>query len=251
MALELDKNDLPTCQPWREVGWAIIILALSLLIGLGIGAGAILLSLRMGGASWARSETFATVVSAIPSQISCIWMVMIRVRRVSSGDLVRSLAAGPISHSRVFIGILVFELGGTAYALVRMLMLPENAAIRHHVYFPLVAAFRAGPILATGYVLMVTLLAPISEELLFRGWLWTALRPSWGIWPTALFTGGVWWISHAYYEPRALPFLLLTAVILSLARHYTGSVRATIAVHMIENVRLVVMTSVALAVLQH
>ena len=93
---------------------------------------------------------------------------MIRVRRVSSGDLVRSLAAGPISYSRVFIGILVFELGGTAYALVRMLMLPEHAAIRHHVYFPLVAAFRAGPILATGYVLMVTLLAPISEELLFR-----------------------------------------------------------------------------------
>ena len=251
MAVELDRDDLPPCRPCREVGWAIIILVLSLLIGLGIGEGAILLSLRMVGASWVRSETFATVVSAIPTQISGIWMVTARARRVSGGDLVRSLAVGPISHSRVFIGVLVFELGGTAYALVRMLMLPEHAAIRHHVYFPLVVALRTGPILATGYVLMITVLAPISEELFFRGWLWTALRPSWGTWPTALFTGGFWWISHAYYEPRALPFLFLTAVILSLVRHYTGSVRATIAVHMIENVRLVVMTLVALAVLRH
>ena len=178
-------------------------------------------------------------------------MVAIRARRSSDGDLVQSLAAGPIQRSRVFMGVLVFELGGTAYALARMLTLPEHAAIRHHVYFPLVAALRAGPILATGYVLMITVLAPISEELFFRGWLWTALRPSWGVWPTALLTGGVWLTFTAFFEPRALPFLLLSAVTLSLVRYYTGSVRATIAVHMIENIRLVVMTSVALAVLRH
>ena len=221
MELDLDKNSPSTYRWWEDAGWAVIIWVSSFAIGIGIGLEAYFLVRRMGDASWSRSETFATVVTAIPAEISCIWLVMIRARRVGGSDLVRSLAAGPISYSRVFMGVMVFELGGTAYALVRMLMLPEHAALRHHVYFPLVAAFRAGPILATGYVLMITLFAPISEELFFRGWLWTALRPSWGIWPTALFTGGFWWISHAYWEPRALPFLLLTAVILLIPQHYT------------------------------
>jgi len=251
VVLELDKNDLPTYRPWGEVGWAVIILALSILIGLGIAAGTFFLSLEMGGGAWAGSSAFADVFSIIPTQISCIWMVTIRARRVGGGNLVHGLAAGPIPRSRVFIGALAFELVGTAYALIRVLVQPEYAyAFRNHLFGPLVAAYRAGPILATGYLILLTLLAPVSEELFFRGWLWTALRPSWGIWPTALFTGGVWWISHAYYEPRALHFLLLTAVILSLVRHHTGSVRAAIIIHILENARFVLMQTVMLLILQ-
>ncbi len=44
MELDLDKKNPLTYRWWEEAGWAIIILALSLLIGLGIGEGAILLT---------------------------------------------------------------------------------------------------------------------------------------------------------------------------------------------------------------
>ena len=44
--------------------------------------------------------------------------------------------------------------------------------------------------------LEVIVLAPLAEELLFRGWLWTGLRKHWGVLPTGLVTAVMWLLPH-------------------------------------------------------
>jgi membrane protease YdiL (CAAX protease family) len=41
-------------------------------------------------------------------------------------------------------------------------------------------------------MLLFGVLAPLSEELFLRGWLWTGLRKHWSVLPVALFTSALW-----------------------------------------------------------
>jgi membrane protease YdiL (CAAX protease family) len=85
------------------------------------------------------------------------------------------------------------------------------------------------------------ILGPISEELFFRGWLWTALRKQWSPLATAAATGGAWLIMH-FWVSFATPFRLLPfAVVLSFARYFGGSVKASIALHVLYNSMLTVL----------
>jgi membrane protease YdiL (CAAX protease family) len=84
-------------------------------------------------------------------------------------------------------------------------------------------------------LLLAVAVAPVAEELFFRGWLWTALRRSWGVWPTALCTAGLWLGIHAIDGPVRALILLPTAILLCLARYYGGSVRASLLVHVVNN----------------
>ena len=86
--------------------------------------------------------------------------------------------------------------------------------------------------LMVGFALVV-ILAPLSEELLFRGWIYTALRSRFGfaaaLWATAiLFALAHWDPTHLY----ALAILPL-GLVLGYVRERTGSVRATTLFHMI------------------
>ena len=86
------------------------------------------------------------------------------------------------------------------------------------------------PGLALGFDAVV--LAPLSEELFFRGWLWTGLRKHWGALPTGALTGAAWLGLHS---PNIFLWLFPAAVMLSVARHFGQSVRASIALHMLYN----------------
>jgi membrane protease YdiL (CAAX protease family) len=76
------------------------------------------------------------------------------------------------------------------------------------------------------------LLAPLSEELFFRGWLWTGLRKHWGALPTGVLTGTIWLALHS---ASIVVWLLPVAVMLSIARHFGQSVRVSITLHMLYN----------------
>jgi uncharacterized protein len=84
-------------------------------------------------------------------------------------------------------------------------------------------------------LLLAVAVAPVAEELFFRGWLWTALLRCWGVWPSALCTGGLWLAMHALDSPVRALILLPATILLSLARYYCGSVRASLLVHVANN----------------
>jgi membrane protease YdiL (CAAX protease family) len=84
-----------------------------------------------------------------------------------------------------------------------------------------------------GLVLIV--LAPLAEELFFRGWLWTGLRKHWGVLPTGLMTAVAWLLAHLEKGIVYVALLLFPALILTVARQVGKSVRATILIHAIYN----------------
>ena len=88
--------------------------------------------------------------------------------------------------------------------------------------------------LALAFALIVVL-APVAEELLFRGWIYTALRWRFGftaaLWATAII------FALAHWDPTHLYALAILPIGLALGylRERTGSARATTLFHMLYN----------------
>jgi membrane protease YdiL (CAAX protease family) len=88
----------------------------------------------------------------------------------------------------------------------------------------------SNPWLSLSHAFFSVLLAPLSEELFFRGWLWTGLRKHWSALTTGALTGAVWLALH---PAEIWLWFFPIAIILSVARHFGESVRAPIALHML------------------
>lgn len=241
---------LPAPRPWREIGRAVLFHVVASLLGVAAGlAYAIAVLIYRSKTGWPDppARIGRTLLVEAVMQICLIWMTIARGRRLGGGDLALGLAAGPIPRSRLFSGVIIAEL---AFATLCVALLRGSATFQVHFFYwtdrQLFAAVREGPVLVMAVLVNLAILAPIYEELLFRGWLWTALRRSWGVWPTALATSGAWLALHAPQGWTKVLFLLPLAVILSLLRHRTGSVRATIAVHMLNNARAFLLPLAAL-----
>jgi membrane protease YdiL (CAAX protease family) len=83
---------------------------------------------------------------------------------------------------------------------------------------------------------LVTVAAPIAEELLFRGYMFGALRNWRGPWPAALITGVLFGAVHVFgQEAEFLLPLALLGVALCVIRWKTGSLLPCIALHAINN----------------
>lgn len=83
---------------------------------------------------------------------------------------------------------------------------------------------------------LVTIVAPVAEELFFRGYFFTALRSWRGVWPAAILTGLVFGGIHAGSAPAGfLVPLAAFGFILCLLYWRTGSLIPGIALHSLNN----------------
>jgi membrane protease YdiL (CAAX protease family) len=83
---------------------------------------------------------------------------------------------------------------------------------------------------------LVTVVAPIAEEVFFRGYFFGALRNWRGPWPAALLTGAVFGAIHAGSAPsKLLVPLAILGVMLCVIRWRSGSLLPCIALHAINN----------------
>jgi membrane protease YdiL (CAAX protease family) len=96
------------------------------------------------------------------------------------------------------------------------------------------AGMRAGPLAAAGVALVVVLLAPLCEEIVYRGLLWGALErhapPRWVpfVVTTLLF-------ALAHLEFTRTPLLFVVALPIALARLHTGRLTASVIAHQVNN----------------
>ncbi|WP_231500163.1 CPBP family intramembrane glutamic endopeptidase [Saccharothrix sp. NRRL B-16314] len=91
-----------------------------------------------------------------------------------------------------------------------------------------------GPVAAVATFLAVWLLAPIGEEVLFRGVLWRALE-HWGLNRWVVFAVTSLVFSFAHLELLRTPLLLVLSIPIGLARMYTGNLLAGVVAHQVNN----------------
>lgn len=127
----------------------------------------------------------------------------------------------------------------TAWKLVALAPLYHIVAgVTLRYYFPDFAAWLIAPrdpiALAMSF-LMIVVLAPLVEELFFRGWLFGALRPRLAAGATILITTFLFAIVH-WDETGLYPIaVLVPGFVLSVIRERTGSVKAAVLGHGVYN----------------
>lgn len=110
------------------------------------------------------------------------------------------------------------------------------SSARHARQFPYAVAALTGDAWARVLLIIMTIaVVPVVEEVLFRGWLWADLRRHWSAASVMLFTGLVFVLVHVVEDYRKAYTVLLFTMILTLARQFCGSVKATIWLHFLNN----------------
>lgn len=203
---------------------------------------------RHGGVDWNLSPASYALPATAALQAGLLYAAVRQGLLSGHGSLPAGLGAGPVRRRGLVALFVALIIGWLAVYLAVLAHLPRLAAwLASDVPAALALPASPGILLLIVRVLLIAVLAPLAEELFFRGWLWTALRRSWGAWPTALCTGGFWLALHALTGPARVPILVPAAILLSLARHYGGSVRASLPVHIANNGSAVAIQLLALA----
>ena len=158
-------------------------------------------------------------------------------RRLGDGDRCSGLGAGPVRRNGT-VALLAASM--LAWAALMILLVQTFPALRDYMRSVtpdvLAGAGNAGPLVAVSRLVLIALLAPLAEELFFRGWLWEALRRRGrGETATMALTALPWLLLHGLDALGRIPFLIPAAVFLSLARRAGGGVRASLAVHVANN----------------
>lgn len=98
---------------------------------------------------------------------------------------------------------------------------------------------------AVAVFVLIAIVAPICEEILYRGLLWGALDQRWGRWVAFGVSTVVFSVAHL--ELTRTPLLLVVAIPIGLARLYTDNLFASIVAHQVTNLLpgLVLMFTVA------
>jgi membrane protease YdiL (CAAX protease family) len=98
---------------------------------------------------------------------------------------------------------------------------------------------------AVAVFVLIAVIAPICEEIVYRGLLWGAVEQRWGRWLAFGVTTVVFSIAHL--EWSRVPLLLVVAIPIGLARLYAANLTASIVAHQVTNLLpgLVLMYTVA------
>lgn len=82
-------------------------------------------------------------------------------------------------------------------------------------------------------MILIAVVAPMAEELFFRGMLYPLLRQRWAVWPAILVNGLLFSLIHIL--PPLLPGLFLVGVVLAWVREKSGSIIPCILLHALQN----------------
>jgi CAAX protease family protein len=223
-------SGLPPSGPdWPAWTAPVVLLAA---FGLAIAGGVVVALVASAfGAPVENPTPAVNIVATVVQDAAFVVAVLLLARR--SGPLVPSLLGLRRTRLRPALGwsaltvIGFFVLSGVWAALVDIKerdQLPDDLGV-HQSTVALVAV-----------CVLVTVIAPIAEELLFRGYVFTALRRWRGPWVAALLTGIVFGLIHVASAPVVfLVPLAILGFLLCLLRWRTGSLLPCIGVHAFNN----------------
>jgi CAAX protease family protein len=219
--------------PWGPVqALAVGLLIVVLSAGVMLASG--LLSRLAGPGAWRQDPGELAALGIW--QISAVLLTLV-VSSMRGGRLGEVLALGTPAG-----GPLVYLRALLAMACLQVLVgLVQYSWFQHDMYSdlrPFVRLFGDSWLLA---LLVVGVGAPLSEELLFRGFLLSALaRSRLGFWGGAVFSTALWTSLHAGYSAVGIVEVFLIGIFFSWLLWRTGSLRVAIFCHALYNSLIVV-----------
>lgn len=226
----------PTYVLARMLGWILAGLFAVAMVGfivaiIGRSTG----GAALGGAGAAIPQVITTVASGYVIQTVFLWGAFSRAKITGwRGDLCDGFGLYRPRRWGVLVGLAVLIL------VVNGLWWKWRVATPRPEWRPNVLTLEEAFASATFaiqllFFILITLLGPVAEELFFRGWLWTALRRFWTPLPVMIVSGSSWVAIHLLDDVQTARRLIPLAIILSLARHFCGSVGVTIGLHALNN----------------
>ena len=90
------------------------------------------------------------------------------------------------------------------------------------------------------YIVKGVVLAPIFEEILFRGAMFSALMRRWGIWAAVIIPGVLWAFVHVQYEEWwVIVWIAGFGILLAIIRWKSGSLYLPLVLHAAHNLAVV------------
>jgi membrane protease YdiL (CAAX protease family) len=165
-----------------------------------------------------------------------------RVSRRAPGEL--GLSTDHLfAKVRQGLGIYLLALPGYLFFAVLLTALSQRYGFKYEqpTVQNIVRQVTGSPGAVVLFFLLAAVAAPVWEELIFRGLLYSALRARWGMWPGILVTAFLFALMHetgrVLHDPRTFLFpILYLGCVLAYVREKTESVVPGMAVHALHNV---------------
>ena len=225
-------------RPWRLTGaavlWALVAVVASVLVMALVWVGEYALGLVSAQKRMPNDVRPFIALAAVATQGVFLLVSWRQALRVGDGNIQAGLGEGAIRRPWLIAGLSLVQLvlGGLALAAAQhvpsLAKHLKNAEALNGLFFD-------GSMWILPGLVLVVILAPLGEELFFRGWLWTGLSRVWHPVPVAFVTGGLWLSLHVGNGLLYPLFLVPAAVMFSVIRHVGGSVQASIMAHVINN----------------
>ena len=224
---------------WIVAGFAGAVIAAGLL-----GAGSILIRNILGLATPSPDRIVYVLIAASGFQVTLLLGALWQGRRAGLSD---GIGARSIRHVGA---IILLSAAMIAWLMTFLLLAAAFPALREFARSVtpdvLSGLGEGGPVAEVLGVALMVVLAPVSEEVFFRGWLWEALRQrGHTIGAIVALTVTPWLLLHGIDSPGRIVFLIPAAVAFSLARYLGGGVLASMTVHVTNNVTAVLIQTIS------
>ncbi len=214
---------------WRP--WTGILALVSGLAGALMGALVLGVVAAAGGASLSDLPGWVNVASTIVQDVAFIAAALLFARTWATPTPAQfGLRPAPVRRS---LGLAVLAwiafYAFTAIFVAALGLHPSEEDLQDQLGVH-------GTVGLAALAVLVTVVAPVAEEFLFRGYVFTALRNWRGIWPAAVITGLLFGAVHAGgSDPSYLVPLAFFGFVLCLLYARTGSLWPCIALHCANN----------------
>jgi len=211
------------------VNWPLSRTMLGLLIGLGLGAVVLPLPVVIADPGL---ETYAGLIAAqaLLGGAFLVTALLVARREDGLGAALRRLGARRFVPSALLLVVAAYLAYLVALAAYSALIgTPDQQDIARDL------GLDSGPLTATLAVVLIAGLAPISEELFFRGMLFGGLRAHLSFLPAALVSAAVFGSLHLPTGASTVPPLILFGFLLAWVYERSGSIWPAVILHAINN----------------
>jgi uncharacterized protein len=222
---------------WASLGWGLFAVATGLFAAV-ISTVIWMLTHQLRFPNPA-DPAFAAAIGMVASLAPLVVLVIaVRIRKIPLRDY---FALGSVPRRDLALGISGLTVLIVAFGAMESLLGIDGGSKSVEATYRAAKLAGALPLLWMATVVV----APVTEELLFRGFLHRSWAASWlGLSGTIVLTSALWAVLHQQYNALGILCIFLMGLVLGWARQRSGSTRLTIMLHALNNLLAMILVAV-------